>query len=137
MEYAAIDSSVLVAILNQEETSAHFGTALINLKRHIGRSTIFETRIWCIRKLGNASQPWLEDLLKQRGTQLADFDASLEALATDAYARFGKGRHPAALNFGDCMAYAVAKHHDVPLLFKGADFGKTDVKIHPASIMED
>ena len=47
----------------------------------------------------------------------------------------GKGRHPAKLNYGDCMAYAVAMHHDVPVLFKGADFGHTDVKVHPMSAM--
>ena len=49
-------------------------------------------------------------------------------IAADAFLRFGKGRHPANLNFGDCMAYALAKSLDAPLLFKGDDFSKTDVK---------
>lgn len=49
------------------------------------------------------------------------------ALAVEAYARFGKGRHKAGLNFGDCFAYACARHFDVPLLYKGDDFAKTDI----------
>jgi ribonuclease VapC len=48
-------------------------------------------------------------------------------LALDAFRRYGKGRHPAALNFGDCFAYACAKHHKVPLLHKGNDFSQTDI----------
>lgn len=50
-------------------------------------------------------------------------------LALDAFRRYGKGRHPAALNFGDCFAYAGAKHHNVPLLCKGNDFSRTDIEI--------
>ena len=49
-------------------------------------------------------------------------------LARDAHLRYGKGRHPAALNFGDCVSYALAKHLDEPLLFVGADFARTDVR---------
>jgi ribonuclease VapC len=48
-------------------------------------------------------------------------------IARDAYSRFGKGNHPAGLNFGDCFAYALAKERDLPLLYKGADFAQTDV----------
>jgi ribonuclease VapC len=78
----------------------------------------------------------LNDLLESEPLVIfADFNRELETLAADAYARFGKGRHAAQLNYGDCMTYAVAKHHDVPLLFKGADFGLTDIRIHPASVL--
>ena len=63
------------------------------------------------------------------------FDGAVEPYAVQAFDLFGKGRHPARLNFGDCMAYAVAKHLDLPLLFKGGDFGKTDIAIHPASVI--
>lgn len=66
---------------------------------------------------------------------LADFkvkviaiEPEMAALALDAFRRYGKGRHPAALNFGDCFAYACAKHHKVPLLFKGNDFSRTDIE---------
>ena len=58
---------------------------------------------------------------------VVDMPAATADLAIDAYARYGKGRHPAALNFGDCFAYACAKHFDVPLLYKGNDFAQTDI----------
>jgi ribonuclease VapC len=54
-------------------------------------------------------------------------DASLAEAARDAFLRHGKGRHPAGLNLGDCAAYALAKAHGLPLLFKGEDFRKTDL----------
>ena len=81
------------------------------------------------------SQIFLNEITSDPSVHLIAFDRPLEALAGDAYAKFGKGRHPAKLNYGDCVTYAVAKHHDVPLLFKGADFGHTDVKIHSTSVM--
>jgi ribonuclease VapC len=59
----------------------------------------------------------------------------LEANIWSIRNNFGKGRHAAKLNYGDCMTYAVAMHYDVPLLFKGADFGRTDVKVHQASVI--
>ena len=54
-------------------------------------------------------------------------EPEVTTLALDAFRRYGKGRHPAALNFGDCFAYACAKHHKVPLLYKGNDFALTDI----------
>ena len=131
----AVDSSVLVAILKNEPEAAAFEAALFNELRVIGRPTVMETRIWCLRNLNRSGAPWLEVFLESAATHFADFDAAIEALAVDAYARFGKGRHPAQLNYGDCMAYAVARQHDVPLLFKGADFAQTDVKVHPNSVV--
>jgi ribonuclease VapC len=59
---------------------------------------------------------------------IVPFDADQAVLAHDAYLRFGKGFHPAALNFADCAAYALAKFRDEPLLFKGEDFARTDVR---------
>ena len=131
----AVDSSVLVAILKNEPEAPAFVQTLFGATRVIGRPTIMETRIWCLRNLNQEGAPWLEMFLESATTHCADFDAALEPLAVSAYARFGKGRHPAQLNYGDCMAYAVAKRHDVPLLFKGADFAQTDVKVHPNSVV--
>jgi ribonuclease VapC len=59
--------------------------------------------------------------------QIVPHDAALAEIARDAFLRFGKGRHPAGLNFGDCAAYALAKARNAPLLFKGDDFIRTDV----------
>lgn len=72
--------------------------------------------------------------IKERATEVLSFDAADAALAWDAHERYGKGRGaaPAVLNYGDCMVYALAKRTGRPLLFKGDDFGETDLKLHPA-----
>jgi ribonuclease VapC len=102
----------------------------------VGWPTVFETRIWLLRQSGGqAAAGWLEDWLARAHVEKVPFGGELERLAALAFRRFGKGLHPAALNYGDCMSYAVAAARGVPLLFKGSDFGKTDVAIHPASVM--
>ena len=69
-----------------------------------------------------------QDLLDENGIETVDWTNSLADIATEAFMRFGKGRHKASLNFGDCMAYALAKSLDAPLLYKGDDFAKTDIE---------
>jgi ribonuclease VapC len=130
----AVDSSALIAILNRETEMPRFLEALEGSHPVVGWPTIFEVRIWCLRRVGNLFQPWLESWLDHQDTTLMSFNGVLERVAAEAYERFGKGRHPAALNFGDCMTYAVARHSAAPLLFKGSDFAKTDLAIHPASV---
>lgn len=120
-------------MLNLEAEAAIFARLLLTTPAIIGAPTLLEVRIWCLRHLRRPSDPALDIWLKKPSTRIIAFDADLERLAASAYDRFGKGRHPAALNFGDAMAYAVARRHDAPLLFKGGDFGKTDVKVHEAS----
>jgi ribonuclease VapC len=66
-------------------------------------------------------------LMSTAGIELVPFDAEQATLARQAYSTYGKGRHAAALNFGDCFAYALAKASGQPLLFKGSDFSKTDL----------
>lgn len=71
----------------------------------------------------------VDDFLAITGTRSISVTPDIAALALDAFARYGKGQgHPAQLNMGDCFAYAVAKKQDAPLLFKGDDFGKTDIR---------
>lgn len=77
----------------------------------------------------------IPDATREVTTFLTQFEINSVAItpemtttALDAFDRFGKGRHPAALNFGDCFAYAFAKHSRVPLLFKGDDFALTDIQ---------
>jgi ribonuclease VapC len=70
----------------------------------------------------------LDALLDFVGIEVADVTARHAAIARDGWRRFGKGRHKAALNLGDCFAYALAIERDEPLLFKGEDFAATDVK---------
>ena len=70
----------------------------------------------------------LDALLARLEVEIVAHDAALARIARAAFLRFGKGRHPARLNFGDCASYALAKAHNPPLLFKGDDFARTDVK---------
>ena len=70
----------------------------------------------------------LDEFIHRARIQVAPFDADMAALARDAFVRFGKGRHPAGLNMGDCASYALAKATDLPLLFKGDDFTLTGVR---------
>ncbi len=69
-----------------------------------------------------------DDLLEKFGIEIVDWTGQFADLATDAFGKYGKGRHKAALNFGDCMAYALAKSLDAPLLYKGDDFALTDLR---------
>ncbi len=69
----------------------------------------------------------LDRLLRDMRLQVVSHDEELARLAGEAFFRFGKGRHPARLNFGDCASYALAKKYSIPLLFKGTDFAKTDI----------
>ncbi len=129
-----VDASALVATLNKERDALDFETALQATDWAIGLPTLFEAKIWLLRKRPAMAPAFLE-YLALASPVFVEFSQQVEPLAVDAFARFGKGRHPARLNFGDCMAYAVAKHLDLPLLFKGGDFGKTDITIHPASVI--
>jgi ribonuclease VapC len=69
------------------------------------------------------------ELLGAASIEITAVDPEATALALDAFRRYGKGRHPAALNFGDCFAYACARHHKMPLLCKGNDFPQTDIEL--------
>jgi ribonuclease VapC len=78
--------------------------------------------------LGKEALRILEDWIVRPNVTLDPFDAPQYRDAVIAFERFGHGRHPAKLNFGDCMSHAVAKHHGVPLLYKGNDFRLTDIR---------
>ena len=74
----------------------------------------------------------LRDLpLAKFAIEIIPVSARQASLARKAFQRFGRGRHPARLNFGDCFAYALAKDHSAPLLFKGKDFSQTDIAVAP------
>ena len=76
---------------------------------------------------GRDAAPWVSGFLRSVDAEVIPFSARHFEVAAKAFARFGKGRHPAALNFGDCMAYAIAQIAQAPLLYVGSDFGKTDI----------
>lgn len=129
-----VDTSVLIAIFKLEPEASLFEDILIASPWAISTGSVLEARIWLIRNPGLSALDPFPVLLAAPHCQMIAFGPEQEAIATDAYARFGKGQHQAQLNFGDCMAYATAQTMKLPLLFKGTDFSLTDVKRHPDSV---
>ncbi len=125
-----VDTSALIAILRAEEDSEKFARRLADAPlRIIGAPTKFELLLVLGRPYGEEGLAVGKSLLEKYQLEVCDWTSELADIAGHALVNYGKGRHPAALNYGDCMAYAVAKHFDAPLLFKGDDFAKTDVRI--------
>ena len=125
-----IDSSALIAILLSEPGHDRFTDEIANADASvIGAPTVLETTQVAISKLGESGRHRVDILIAESQTSVMAFDELQLGYALDAFMRFGRGRgHPAKLNFGDCMAYALAKSLDAPLLYKGDDFAKTDIR---------
>lgn len=123
-----LDSSAVLAILFDEAERPAF-TASIERdpRRLISAANLLEAALVVEARRGEAAGRELDLLLHRAEVQIISVDAEQVEIARAAWRRFGKGRHPAALNFGDCFAYALAAVTSEPLLFKGADFGHTDV----------
>ncbi len=94
----------------------------------IGAPTLLEYYMVAAGRLGQDGRNRAERLIVGLDLRVVDWTQTHAKIAADAFVRFGKGRHLAALNFGDCMAYATAKSLDAPLLFKGEDFARTDIR---------
>jgi ribonuclease VapC len=125
-----VDSSALIAILRGETECVDF-TDLIDSSEHvrISAGTILETSIVIDAFDDAILSRKLNDLIRLGQIEIEPFTAEQASIAREAYADFGKGSgHPAGLNFGDCFAYALAYAMDEPLLFKGGDFSRTDIK---------
>jgi ribonuclease VapC len=97
----------------------------------LSAATLVETSIVASTRLGDEIVDTLEIFLAALNVEIVPFTAPQATLARRAYQRYGKGRHPAGLNFGDCFAYALAHDRDEPLLFKGDDFARTDIVAVP------
>jgi ribonuclease VapC len=127
-----VDSSALVAILIKEPEALRLTTA-------IAKSSVCRLPSSCLLDasmllLARREEDGLRDLdlyIARSRMEIVPFTESQARLAREAFKRYGKGRHPAKLNFGDCMAYAVAKETGEELLFKGADFSQTDIVAAP------
>lgn len=126
-----VDASALTAILIGEADAAHLLTRLQTCRKRITSPlAIWDTALAVGRGLGLEIHDAHEAV--ERFLTLAEIDVVAVApeahrLAIEAFAHYGRGRHPAALNFGDCLAYACARHAGVPLLYKGDDFPRTDI----------
>jgi ribonuclease VapC len=123
-----VDPSALVAILLNEPEALRFTTAIAeNPVCRLPASCLLEASMILLTRRGNDGVRDLDLYVARCKMEIAPFTEPQAGLARDAFRRFGKGRHPAQLNFGDCMAYALAKETGEELLFKGTDFGQTDV----------
>ena len=124
-----VDSSALIAIYFNEPEKASFALAVVSVDAPcIGAPNFLEASMVAETRHGEAGCRELDRIAANLGLEIVPFDASHIQGARDAFRRFGKGRHRANLNFGDCCAYALAKLRDVPLLFKRNDFALTDLK---------
>ena len=124
-----IDSSALLAILLDEPERSVFRTRInTDETRLASTATLLETSMVVLGRFGDKGAAELETLLQVAAIEPAPFTVEQLRIALDACRRFGRGRHPAALNFGDCFSYALAKATGEPLLFKGDDFSRTDIK---------
>lgn len=123
-----IDSSVLIAILLKEPEAEYFTKLLIDADSiYISAVSIVESSMVIEYKKGAQGATQFDELLKTIIPTVIAFDTQQAILARTAWRSYGKGRHPAKLNFGDCCSYATAKHLNQPLLFKGNDFSQTDI----------
>jgi ribonuclease VapC len=124
-----VDSSVLVAILLFEPG---YKDLLARMEASngvgVGAPTVVETLIVLARRLRGDPSALLTDLLGAIEAEVIPFTEDHSRAALKASLRFGKGRHPAALNFGDCLSYAVASVAGQPLLYTGDDFSRTDIR---------
>ncbi|MGH9257907.1 MAG: type II toxin-antitoxin system VapC family toxin [Vicinamibacterales bacterium] len=124
-----IDSSALVAILADEPERRDFVEAIeATDSRHMSAAMFVEISIVIEVKRGAEGQRDLDLFLTAAGIDLVAVDSEQAQVARHAFTRFGKGRHRAGLNYGDCFSYALAITLGEPLLYKGDDFGYTDVE---------
>ena len=123
-----VDASALVAIGRLEVDRALYQAALADATAaSMSPANYLETGIVLVREKLLPDQSRLDTWLTALRVEVRD-DVKLGAAALEAYLRYGKGFHPARLNLADCFAYALAKALDAPLLYKGDDFAKTDVR---------
>ncbi len=124
-----IDSSVCVAIFKGEAETVTFTDRAYSYRRRVmSAATWLEAAIVCEGSPKEGGAAHLERILASLGIEVVPFTAEQARLAFDAFKRFGKGRGAkAALNYGDCFVYALAKELGAPLLFKGGDFAQTDI----------
>ncbi len=124
-----VDSSAVVAVvLGEPDAEVYLARlqstyAVLSAANHVEAAIVVEAR------QGLDAARDLELLVEGVIDEVAPVDPSQAAAAVEAWRRFGRGRHPAGLNFGDCFAYGLARLRGLPLLFKGDDFTKTDVAV--------
>lgn len=125
-----IDTSALIAILLGEPDAKAFAVAIANdPKRLLSAFSALEVSIVIEAKKGEAGGREFDLLSHRSQIEIVAMDSEQAELARIGWRTYGKGRHPAGLNIGDCCSYALSKYSGEPLLFKGDDFSKTDLEI--------
>lgn len=123
-----VDSSVIVAILRAEPEAREFSRSIASAGRcRVSAASYLEAAIVIDSSRSAVSSRRFDDFFRASRITVEAVTPRQAELARHAYFDFGKGRHMAGLNFGDCFAYALAKEMDEPLLFKGKDFAHTDI----------
>lgn len=124
-----VDSSAIVAVILGEAERHIFLQLLMNANQlSLSAVTHYETSIVVAGAKGDRSAArFVDELIEQSEMEIVPADRNVALAAREAYFRFGRGYHPARLNFGDCFSYALAKARNDTLLFKGDDFLKTDI----------
>ncbi len=123
-----IDTSAVLAILFGEEDSERFATAIdADPTRIMSSASVLEASVVASARKGPSGEREMDILLLRAGIEIIAFNEEQLRVARHAFREYGKGRHPAGLNFGDCFSYALSRTSGEPLLFKGDDFTKTDV----------
>ena len=124
-----LDTSAVMAVLLDEPERAEFASLIEQAPRRIISSvSVLEAAMVLEGRKGDDAGFDLDQFLHKASVETVAFDAEQLAAARTAFRRYGKGRHPAGLNFGDCAAYALAQWSGEPLLFKGTDFAATDIR---------
>ena len=129
MTAIVVDTSAILAILRSEPEKDRFVDAILAATtRFMSAVSLQEAGMVIVGRFGDAGD-WgpLDALLARLDVEIVAHDAALARAARQAFLRFGKGRRGARLNLGDCAAYALARANDLPLLFKGEDFPRTDI----------
>jgi len=126
-----IDTSAIVAIVLNEPEADIFEEVIVNNHTSIAASNWLEAHIVLTARIKEIAFLELAALKKSLSLEIVHTNDSQIEIANSAFLNYGKGRHPAGLNYGDCFAYALAKETNQPLLFKGEDFAKTDVLVVP------
>lgn len=123
-----LETSAIVAIVLRE-TGYERLTSKMDGANHVivGTPTLFEAEMVLVGRLGDRGREAIRSLLERTGAVPVPFTVEHYRAATEAWLRYGKGRHPAGLNFGDCLSYAVAELSGQPLLYVGRDFAQTPI----------
>jgi len=125
-----IDTSVMVAIMLHEPDAPKLLAKMADAKTRITSACSYmEMSMVVIARRGEEAAGDIDRALYEANVAIVPISVQLAKIARDAFIRFGKGRHPAGLNFGDCFSYALALQTNSTLLFKGNDFSKTDIRV--------